>query len=213
VTLRACLIVVWCVAAMPCAAQTPSPSPADSTAVQGTAPAADASSPGISPPAPAEPQAPVAPPSPPDFPRGKISGYVFGDAYFNATGDPTHSYTATGGDAGQTNIDATKPITRDLNGVQLRRVYFQLDNDLSVRYATRLRLETDGKALSSDGKISAFVKNAYFQARSVIPRADFLFGMINTPTWDNAEEFWQYRSIEKPLPDFRGIGTSADIGH
>ena len=25
----------------------------------------------------------------------------------------------------------------DLNGIQMRRVYFQLDNDLSVRFSTR----------------------------------------------------------------------------
>src|SRR5258706_3727578 len=205
-TLRAWLIVTLCVAAVPCAAQTPTPAPADSAAATG-APEAT-TSPVAAPAPPVEPQAPVVPPSPPDFPRGKISGYLFGDAYYNAAGDPTHTYTATGGDAGQTNIDASKPITRDLNGIQLRRVYFQLDNDLTVRYATRLRLEMDGKALSSDGKISAFVKNAYFQARSVIPRGDFLFGMLNTPTWDNAEEFWQYRAIEKTLADFRGLASA-----
>ncbi len=156
--------------------------------------------------------APAIAPAPPDYPRGKISGYLFGDAYYNANGDPVHVYNATGGDLGSANIDGAKPITKDLNGIQLRRVYFQLDNDLSVRYATRLRLEMDSKALSSDGKVSAFVKNAYFQARSVIPRGDVLFGMVNTPTWENAEEFWQYRAIEKTLADVRGIGSASDIG-
>ncbi|OLD67362.1 MAG: hypothetical protein AUI33_10355, partial [Ignavibacteria bacterium 13_1_40CM_2_61_4] len=154
----------------------------------------------------------LTPPTPPDFPRGRISGYVFGDLYYNTVGGPTHSYTIAGADQGQTNIDAVKPITRDLNGTQIRRVYFQLDNDLSIRYATRLRLEVDSKALTSDGKIGAYVKNAYFQAKSAIPRGDFLVGMINTPTFDNAEEFWQYRSIEKTIADFRGIASSSDVG-
>ena len=163
-------------------------------------------------PPPVDAVAPYIAPAPPDYPRGKISGYLFGDAYYNANGDPVHIYNATGGDLGSANIDGAKPITKDLNGIQLRRVYFQLDNDLSVRYATRLRLEMDSKALSSDGKVSAFVKNAYFQARSVIPRGDVLFGMLNTPTWENAEEFWQYRAIEKTLADFRGIGSASDIG-
>jgi len=27
----------------------------------------------------------------PDFPRGRISGYMFGDAYYNVTGDPAHN--------------------------------------------------------------------------------------------------------------------------
>ncbi len=197
-------------------AQTASPGATDSTLAQAglaaPAPAVPPAAP-IAPPTDATaPVTVLAPPTPPDFPRGRISGYVFGDLYYNTVGDPNHVYTATGADAGQTNIDAVKPITRDLNGIQLRRVYFQLDNDLSIRYATRLRLEIDGKALSSDGKISAFVKNAYFQAKSAIPRGDFLLGMLTTPTFENSEEFWQYRSIEKTIADFRGIAASSDLG-
>ena len=186
--------IAWTiVTALPGAAQTGNPAAADSAAA-----------PVI--------QAPPTPPTPPDFPRGRISGYLFGDAYYNGAGDPNHVYNAAGADAGQTFIDGVKPITKDLNGVQLRRIYFQLDNDLSIKYATRFRLETDSKALTSDGKIGAYVKNAYLQAKSVLPRADFFFGMINTPTWENSEEFWQYRSIEKTIADFRGLASSSDIG-
>ncbi len=156
---------------------------------------------------------PQTPPTPPDFPRGRISGYLFGDLYYNAAGDPTHVYNAAGADGGQAFIDGTKPITKDLNGVVLRRIYFQLDNDLSIKYATRFRLEMDSKALTSDGKIGAYVKNAYLQAKSVVPRGDFFFGMINTPTWENSEEFWAYRSIEKTIADFRPLGySSSDVG-
>src|SRR5262249_19661432 len=146
------------VAANPCAAQTPTPASDSTAAATGAA---------SSPVAPAETPPPViaAPPTPPDFPRGRISGYLFGDTYYNLVADPTHAYGASGADAGQTNLDAAKPITKDLNGIQVRRVYFQLDNDLTVRYATRFRLEMDGKALSSDGKITTFVKNAYFLAK------------------------------------------------
>jgi len=182
------------VAAAPCVAQTNGSTPADSAS----------QAPMI--------QAPATPPAPPDFPRGRISGYLFGDAYYNAAGDPNHVYNAAGVDAGQAFIDGVKPITKDLNGVQLRRIYFQLDNDLSIKYATRFRLEMDSKALTSDGKIGAYVKNAYLQAKSVLPRGDFFFGMINTPTWENSEEFWQYRSIEKTIADFRGLASSSDIG-
>ena len=182
-------------AAVPCAAQTGSGGASDSAAAQ---------QPVI--------QAPPTPPSPPDFPRGRISGYAFGDVYGNLTGDPNHVYNASGADLGQVNVDGVKPITKDLNGVQLRRIYFQLDNDLSIRYATRFRLEADSRALTSDGKVGVYVKNAYLQAKSVLPRSDFFFGMINTPTWENSEEFWQYRSIEKTIADFRGLASSSDLG-
>src|SRR5207247_11153269 len=95
---------------------------------------------------------------------------------------------------------------------QIRRVYFQLDNDLSIRYATRFRLEVDGRSLTSDGKITAFVKNAYLQAKSVWPRGDLWIGMVATPTWETAEEFWQYRSVEKTIGDFLGIASVSDLG-
>ncbi len=150
--------------------------------------------------------------TPPDYPRGRISSLLFGDLYWNAVGDPRHFYDARGADQGQVNIDGKKNITRDLNGAQIRRVYFQLDNDLTARVATRFRLEVDGKELTSGGKLGVFLKNGYLQAKSVFPRADFLFGEINTPTFDNAEAFWQYRAVEKTVGDFWGLRPSSDLG-
>jgi hypothetical protein len=147
----------------------------------------------------------------PDFPRGRISGYMFGDAYYNVAGDPVHTYVGSA-DLGKPNIDGAPNIGKDLNGFQVRRVYFQLDNDLSVKFATRFRLEMDGKELTSGGKLGVFVKNAYLQAKNVVPRGNFFFGEINTPTFENSEEFWQYRSIEKTIADFRGIASSSDLG-
>ncbi|HMI30828.1 MAG TPA: hypothetical protein VK527_03745, partial [Candidatus Limnocylindrales bacterium] len=148
----------------------------------------------------------------PDFPRGRISGYMFGDAYYNVSGDPAHHYSAAGADSDKVNIDGSPLIGKDLNGIQLRRIYFQLDNDLSIKFSTRLRLEMDGKELTSGGKIGVYVKAAYLQAKNVIPRGNFFFGEITTPTFENSEEFWQYRSVEKTIVDFRGISPSADLG-
>lgn len=150
----------------------------------------------------------------PDYPRGKISGYMFGDYYWNAEGDPNHHYNAAGADSGQVNIDGNgkKVITKDLNGLQFRRVYLQLDNDLSARYSTRVRLEGDGKSLSSDGKFTVALKALYVQAKSVLPRMDVYAGLVSVPFFDVTEEFWAYRSIEKTLPDFRGLSPSADLG-
>jgi hypothetical protein len=153
-----------------------------------------------------------APESGPDYPRGTISGYFFLDAYYNAAGDPTHTYNSSGQDAAKAAIDAKGNIGKDLNGFLIRRVYFQHDADLSPKYSTRVRLEVDSKSLTSDGKLGAAVKAAYVQARNVIPRGSFYMGVLSTPTWENSEDFWAYRSIEKTLADFRGIGSSADIG-
>ena len=185
--------------AAPCAAQTGMP-PADSASTQVVI------------------QAPPAPPSPPDFPRGRISGQVFADYYDNLAGNPVHGYVA-GADTGLAGIDGAtnaaggpKNIGKDLSGVLIRRIYFQADNDLSIRYATRFRLEADSRSLTSDGKLGVAVKAMYLQAKSLYPRGDVYLGLFDTPTWDLPEEFWQYRSIEKNLPDFRGLGSRADLG-
>src|SRR5437762_674858 len=181
--------------AAPAAAQAPAVPPPPPVAPSPTEQSAAA------PPAPVAPPAPAVTPTAPDFPRGKISGYLFGDYYYNVVGDPRHAYTSTGTDSiGKANIDAAaKPITRDLNGFQIRRAYFQLDNDLSIKYSTRFRLEADSKSLTSDGKVGLAVKAAYLQARNAYPRADFYFGILTTPIYEVAEDFWGYRSIEKEL--------------
>ena len=148
----------------------------------------------------------------PDFPRGKISGYIFSDWYENLAGNPAHNYDANGNDLGQANIDGKNVITKDLNGFQIRRAYFQLDNDLSAKYATRFRLEADNKSLTSDGKDGVAVKAAYLQAKNVYPRGDFLVGIVSTPMFEVWEDFWGFRAIEKTEADFRGLAPSADQG-
>lgn len=150
--------------------------------------------------------------TPPDYPRGRISGYIFADWYDNVGGDPRHAYDATGVDSGQVSIDGKKNITRDLEGLLLKRVYFQLDNDITARFATRFRLEADSKSLTSDGKLGVSVKAAYVLARNVYPNADLYAGVITTPLIENPETFWGYRSVEKILADFRGLSGSADQG-
>jgi hypothetical protein len=150
--------------------------------------------------------------SEPDFPRGRISGYMFGDVYYNASGDPVHHYNAAGADSNKVNIDGTPLIGKDLNGIQLRRIYFQHDADLSVKFSTRFRLELDSKELTSGGKLGVFVKTAYLQVKNILPRANFFFGEIPPPTFENSEEFWAYRSIEKTIVDFRGVAPSSDLG-
>src|ERR1051326_1865973 len=129
---------------------------------------------------PVHAQTPVTP-TPPDFPRGTVSGYLFGDWYDNLAGNPTHVYDPSGNDLGQANIDGKNPITRDLNGIQLRRVYYQVDNDLSIKYSTRFRLEADSKSLTSDGKLGVAVKAAYMKVRSLYPRPDFSSGVSRRP--------------------------------
>ena len=162
--------------------------------------------------APAYVPPPVA--SDPDYPRGRISGYIFGDYYYNVSGEPRHRYNAAGSDSDKAYIDnsTSSQIGTDLNGVLVRRMYFQHDADLSPKYSTRVRLEADSKSLTSDGKIGLALRVAHLQIKNVLPRTLFQFGVLSTPIWENAEEFYAYRSVEKTIADFRGIGTSSDVG-
>ena len=144
----------------------------------------------------------------------RFSGLTFGDLYWNVDGDPAHRYELdSGADSGKVNLDASgQPITRDLNGVQLRRIDFQVDYDLAPNWATRLRLEMDHRSLTSDGKMSPFIKHGYLQRKHVGPMSDILVGMMDTPTFQTAEEYWGYRSVERTVGDFLGIASSSELG-
>ena len=155
----------------------------------------------------------------PDFPRGRFNGVLFIDYYYNVTGDPKHRYNSSGADSTPVSLDGSfgagaqpKLIGRDLNGLLLRRAYFTYDNDLSIKYAVRFRLEADSKSLTSDSKIGVNVKAAYVQIKNVYTRAHLFAGMTNSPMWENPEEFWGYRSVEKTISDFRGLASSVDLG-
>ena len=203
-------LALCCALAAPAGAQTATPTSTEAQSATPNPILAQTSTP---------PPAAVVPATDPDFPRGRISGLVFTDLYYNLTGEPAHSYNAAGADTARASIDGApfangqpRVIGKDLNGLLIRRIYFQLDNDLSIRYSTRFRLEADSRALTSDTKIGVYVKAAYLQIKDVIPRSSLYIGMTNPPTFENAEEFWGYRSIEKTIADFRGLASSADLG-
>ena len=81
-------------------------------------------------------------------PAGKISGYMFGDVFYNfardtsfATGNHTPSKTALSG-------------PKDMQGFQFRRIYLAYDNDISSQFTSRFRIEADQSALTTSTKSS-----------------------------------------------------------
>ena len=131
----------------------------------------------------------------------RFSGLMFGDYFYNTQRDDNIGSlpnVATGG-------------AKDLNGFQFRRVYFTFDDDLSKAFTTRFRLEADQAALSSNGKISVFVKDAYLQWKKAFAMSDLVFGMQPTPAFDVSEGAWGFRSLEKTIMDLRGIVPSRDL--
>jgi hypothetical protein len=122
----------------------------------------------------------------------KFSGLMFGDLYYNA--------------------DAINPANRDVNGWQFRRIYITADYTISDNFASRFRLEADQAALSSNGKITTFVKDAWLKWKNIFSGSDLIAGISPTPAYDVSEGAWGYRSLEKTIMDFYGIVPSRDLG-
>lgn len=144
-------------------------------------------------------------------PKGKFSGYMMGDYFYNIT----RNATAPG--------NAALTGDKSMQGFQFRRIYFTYDNDISSVFTSRFRLEADQGALTTgkkstdgdgtyDGKISVFVKDAFLKWKNVFKGSDLTFGIQPTTAYDISEAAWGYRSLEKTIMDLRGIIPSRDFG-
>lgn len=133
--------------------------------------------------------------------KGKFSGYMFGDYFYNATRDASISAVGNTANGGE----------KDLNGFQLRRIYFTYDYGISETFSTRFRLEADQSANTSNGKIGVFVKDAYLQWKNIFSGSDLLFGISPTPAFEVSEGIWGNRFLEKTIMDLRGIVSSRDL--
>ena len=132
---------------------------------------------------------------------GKISGYMFGDYFYNAardTGISSLSNVVNGG-------------KKDLNGFQFRRIYFTYDYTISEKFSSRFRLEADQTANTSDGKVGVFVKDAYLKWKDIFKGSDFIFGFQPTPAFEVSEGIWGNRFLEKTTMDLRGTVSSRDL--
>jgi hypothetical protein len=132
----------------------------------------------------------------------KFSGSMFGDYFYNISRDsnlPSLSNVALPGK------------TAD-QAFQFRRIYLTYDNEISATFSSRFRLEADQTALTSDGKISVAVKDAYLRWKHIFAGSDLLFGIQPTPAFDVSESVWRFRSLEKTILDLRSVVGSRDLG-
>lgn len=93
---------------------------------------------------------------------------------------------------------------------RFNRFYFQYDINISKKHSIRYRL--DGDRVADGGKWRPYIKHAYVTWKNVVPNTTAYFGIVGTPTFETAESFWGYRSIEKTIMDKNKISTSADAG-
>jgi len=129
-----------------------------------------------------------------DKPAAKISGYMFGDYFYNVardTGISSLSNVSTSG-------------AKDFNGFQFRRIYLTFDGDISQSLTSRFRMEgTTG---------APFIKDAYIKWKNIFGGADLIMGLQPMPAVEISEAIWKYRSLEKTILDLHSIVSSRDLG-
>lgn len=97
------------------------------------------------------------------------------------------------------------------NGFWFRRIYLTYEHDLGDSFSSRVRLEMSNPGdLSSGGKMSAVVKDAYLKWSN--DQHQILAGISGSPTFGLTEDIWGYRAIEKAPQDLFGFGSSRDFG-
>ncbi len=133
---------------------------------------------------------------------GKISGQVFADYFYNISRDTSFENFSN------TAVEGAK----DLNGFVLRRAAINYDMDISEKFSARFRLEADSKSNTSNSRIGVFVKDAFLKWKNIFDGSDLIIGIQPTVSFEVAEKYWGYRSLEKTIQDLRGFVASRDFG-
>lgn len=123
--------------------------------------------------------------------ESKFSGLMFGDYYYVLS-----------------NHDET--LEKD-NGFWFRRIYFTYDNTLTEKIAMRFRLEMNSPGdFKTSTTLIPFVKDAYLTMK--LGKHTLMLGLIGTPLYDNLDEYWGYRAMEKTPVDLFKFGNSREFG-
>ncbi|MBI2504526.1 MAG: hypothetical protein HYW07_14995 [Candidatus Latescibacteria bacterium] len=122
-----------------------------------------------------------------DAAEGRISGYMFGDYYYNVSG----------------------PAEKQ-NGFQFRRIYFTYDLKWSDKISGRFRLESNDAGFGKKDKMIPYVKESSITWKQ--DQGALSAGLAPTLTWALQEKVWGYRPIEKTVMDLRGKGSAVDLG-
>lgn len=122
----------------------------------------------------------------------QIKGKVFGDYFYNLR---NHSQA-----------------NEDLNSFAIRRIYFTFESQLTDNIKMRFRLDSKHGDFGEEEKLHPFVKNAYLEWSNVIPQHKFYVGISATNAFENSQNYWGYRSLEKTIMDLHKISPTADMG-
>lgn len=134
---------------------------------------------------------------------GKVSGYVFGDFFYKISGNST-----------EISPSQYSSFDKDFQAFQIRRGYLYYDHNINENFTVQFLLEGNDKIIEAKTRYTLIIKTAYLEWKNVLPLGSIAFGLVPTPTWawGVSEKMWNYRSIEKPAIDFRGMGDASDFG-
>jgi len=124
----------------------------------------------------------------PLFSADSINGYMIPEYYLIS--------------GGTENIDGQ-------HGFWLRRIYFGYDTDLGDGWSARVRLEMNSPAFSSD-KLTPYVKNAHVM-KKLNANLSLIAGIVEPPSFNMVEKFWDLRQVEKTSADFFKFASSRDF--
>lgn len=134
---------------------------------------------------------------------GYIHGLIVGEYFYKISGD-SQPFGSTS--------QFSQPLPKDSSGFQIRRLQLFYDYIFSDEFSTRFQLEGNEQSLDPKGRLSLYMKTAYLEWKNLVPMSSLYIGLVPTPTWINVEGQWGYRSIEKTITDFRGLGNLTDMG-
>ena len=96
------------------------------------------------------------------------------------------------------------------HGIWLRRIYFGYNTNLGNGWSARVRFEMNSPDFE-EGTMVPYIKNAHLKKKLKGGMA-FLIGIIEPPSFNKVEKFWELRYIEKTAPDFWKQASSRDFG-
>jgi len=120
------------------------------------------------------------------------------------------------------------------NQFRFRRAYFRYENKINDLLSFRFTYDADNTAnltsaaltgtpatitTKKDDKLRPYIKHLYLDYAGLLPNSSLRIGMVNTITFQIAEDKWGYRSVAKTLVDgFKDVtgsdirASSADLG-
>ncbi len=125
------------------------------------------------------------------YDKVKVSGLLFGDAYFLSN----HADTAIEGQS----------------GFWIRRGYLTVDASLTKDWSYRMILEVNSPGdFKTQSTLQPYVKDASLTRKW--EQGELQLGIIPTPTWGFTESFWGYRSVERTPTDLYRLGSAREFG-